>query len=579
VKVSASIDGKRIRVSFPYSNEAVAAIKDVPGRRFVPRDKGGPHWNVPLNMDTARRLRECFGAALAADEALLDWGRQELQKERNLAAIMDEDQVIELERLPHVHPELHGWLRDYQIKDIAFMAKTDCMNANQPGLGKTVEVIASAIEAGLENGPHLVIAPATSLRSVWRPEINRWLPDHLVICYSGELSKGERAMAVTSMRDAVRDGKPFWLVTTPHMFRRGLPVDGNWNTVTIDEFHKAGLCNPGTLLAKAAYAVQAQRKFALSGTPMGGHPIKLWGALHYLNKQYFNSKWQWAEQWLVVDDNGFGKDILGVQPGRGEEFNKHLSKFMIRRLKLDVAKELPPKQYINIWTEMSPGQRAQYEKFQADAEVRIDEEHVSAFGVLAEMTRLKQFANAKCKLDSDRNVIPSDDCNKLNYVLEKLEERGIRADDPEGDEVAVVASESARMVDMVSEFLNKKGIENAVIAGHVKHSERADIVKEFQNGNGPRVIVITTTAGGVSITLDKADSLHILDETWNPDDQEQLEDRLHRISRAHQVTIYYYRTKDTIQENIYRVNINKRITNKNVLDAWSAIKRVKKIEL
>jgi SNF2 family DNA or RNA helicase len=79
-------------------------------------------------------------------------------------------------------------------------------------------------------------------------------------------------------------------------------------------------------------------------------------------------------------------------------------------------------------------------------------------------------------------------------------------------------------------------------------------------------MVIVTTAGGVAITLDQADSIHILDETWTPDDQEQLEDRIHRVSRVHNVTVYKYRSNNSIEQYIAGVNFDKAMINRNILE-------------
>jgi SNF2 family DNA or RNA helicase len=106
-----------------------------------------------------------------------------------------------------------------------------------------------------------------------------------------------------------------------------------------------------------------------------------------------------------------------------------------------------------------------------------------------------------------------------------------------------------------------------MITGDTKQSERTRIVERFQRGeNPPRVLVITTTAGGVAITLDRAESVHIMDETWDPDDQSQLEDRVHRISRIHQVTVYKYRSLGTIEELIHKRVGDKQLTNETIMD-------------
>jgi SNF2 family DNA or RNA helicase len=134
------------------------------------------------------------------------------------------------------------------------------------------------------------------------------------------------------------------------------------------------------------------------------------------------------------------------------------------------------------------------------------------------------------------------------------------------DNVAVVASQHEETVSMVHRYLNEHGIPAAKITGKVtRKGERTRLVRQFQKGE-LKVMCMTTTAGGVAITLDRADTVHILDETWNPDDQEQLEDRIHRLSRVHQVVCYYYRSLETIETYIQEVAGGKAITNREILD-------------
>ncbi|HWI69267.1 MAG TPA: DEAD/DEAH box helicase, partial [Nitrospiraceae bacterium] len=230
---------------------------------------------------------------------------------------------------------------------------------------------------------------------------------------------------------------------------------------------------------------------------------------------------------------------------------------------------LPSKSVIDVYCSMTPKQRKQYDKFAKDAEIRIDDQRLSATNVLAEYARLKQFANAMCTLETRDNgelvVMPTEESGKLQDLLEKLDQEGIRKVEPEPRARAIVSSESKRMVDMVTVALKKAGIHCDSLTGDTLDSGK--ILKKFKSGDEePYVIVMTTTTGGVSLNLEETGSVHILDETWNPDDQEQLEDRGDRGSRTESLRVYYYRTKDSIQEYIARVTDGKAVTNKNVLD-------------
>lgn len=594
-------EGDRIKVTFDYDRDDVKRIKSVPGARWYPPNKGGPHWLLPRDLTSARILREAFGDRLVLGPRVKAWGKEAREKEAKLAGLSDAKDA-DLPNLRNHHPKFYKWLRDYQRAGAAMMAATSCINADEPGTGKTAQTIASILERS-PHGRHLIVAPKTSLNSVWADHFER-LSDLPYITMSGDDTAEERFEVIQFMKDCFANDEPLALILNPAFIRfvedkdaepeyvKGKKVkpmkpawpelfEVQWSTVVFDEYHKMGLANNATNTFRAANSLSAEHKLLLSGTPMGGKPIKMWGALHFLDPASFTSKWRWADQFLVVSDvdggrSGMHKVIEGVRDEREQAFWDHLKPYMVRRTKREILPELPAKLRIDRWCEMTPTQKKQYEKFAADAELKIEEENLSATGVLAEYMRLKQFSNAKQKVahmgNGDLKVLPTFDSGKLPVILELLEERGINPtkggekDDSEGDEQVVIFSQFSTVVDMIHEWLTTvHGIKAEKITGATKGEHRTDLVTRFQSGE-VRVLVISTTAGGVALTLDKASTAIIVDETWDPDDQVQAEDRVHRISRIHQVTIYYLRSKGTIEEYIQKVVGGKAITNKNILD-------------
>lgn len=610
----------RIAVHFPYDPQAVKLIKTVGGRSFVPKEKGGPFWTVPLNLEAARRLREAFGDGLQLGDGLRAWGHDQVQRERNLSGLSIADDA-DLDVLPGANPliwdiiegkRIPGYRKDhplgrkrkprkYQRADIKMMSLANVLNANQPGTGKTIEVIGAVIESGkLDAGPHLVSAPVRSLENVWAAELERQgLP-----VFTAE-QPAERKRVVAEGLKLALAGQPCWIVVNPDMLRvkkitkeseEDLTVakdhKGNrykygselqeglsnvdWETVTVDEFHKTGLNNRLTLFSVGLKMLKSQRRFALSGTPMGGKPRRLWHVLHWLEPEEYKAEWTWIDNWLEKDDNGFGVKVGGIVPHREEDFYRSHAKHMVRRMKREALPGLPPKQRIVVTCKMTAGQRKQYEKFKKESEIKIGKEKLVATNVLAEYARLKQFANAKCtietleRIESDEAghatmVVPTMDSGKLPQLLQKLDEHGIRKTDPEPGARAIVASESKRMVKLTVEYLRGEGIEAEALTGETKDSR--PMIKRFQEGDDvPFVLVMTTTTGGVSLNLERANSVHILDETWNPDDQEQLEDRGDRGSRETPLMCYYYRTADTIQDYIASTTEGKAVTNSTALD-------------
>lgn len=643
VNAEVSEDGDRVNVTFQYAPERVVKIKLVPSARFVPKDKGGPLWRLDLDLPTMRKLREQFGNEMSLGPKLKAWGQGEVTKETKLISMSQADDA-KLDRIPKrmlKGVKLKGMkkkfaLRPYQKADIKFMSETNSINANQPGAGKTVETIGAIMEAGLEWSRLLVFAPVTSLRTVWEDEIKQayqlagW--DEPVIL-TGD-NPNERKAAIKEAKELAEEDCAFWLVLNPAMARMKRIREGkgdnakfreelacpelgeiDWDVITIDEFHLMGLSNPTTMTARGVNAIaemtQPERRYALSGTPMGGKPIKLWGALHFLNPGEFSSRWNWARHWLVINTNRYGSNIEGIMPGREVDFYNHLKPYLVRRTKREALPGLPPKQTIPVWCSMSATQHEQYHHFATEAEWRIEDAEeggrLTATNVLAEYTRLKQFASAYCEVSktgrerngvSEIQVKPTTDSGKFLQLVEKLKEENVIGTSKEMDEnlkSALVFSQFKPFVYAIAKYLTEESkVPCGIITGDTKQivrtalknsfqeqslepleaipgrSRTEDIQKLIKDKTPPRVMVMSTQAGGASITLTQADSVHIMDETWVPDAQEQAEDRAHRgddkTMDKDEVRIYYYRTKGSIEEYIQKLVADKQLNNKTVLD-------------
>jgi hypothetical protein len=604
----------RIDVHFPYDPIAVAKIKLVAGRRFIGKDKGGPFWRCPLDLETARELRRHFPDLVLGD-GLRAWGRDQVQRERNLASLAVAEDA-ELTRAPALVPELcevidgkpqtwlglpplpngepHPLMRDrsprpYQRADIAMMAQCNPLNANQPGTGKTLEWIGAVAETPeVEwNGSHLIINLVTAHWDPWVVELTRYT-DHPVLW--GDSPEG-RADAIREAKRMDEAGEPFWLVVgyddvrlyrdkeqpkkmiegkLQHPFAERHPdlFKIAWESVLIDEFHKSGLPNQKSLFARGAARLDAAKRGAMSGTPMGGKPRRLFPTLQWLQPSEYTSFWTWAEKWLHITENDLGyKSVGGLRGDVVDEFYRAHARIMVRRMKREALPGLPEVQWNLVECPMTPKQRAQYSEFAKEAELAIDEGRIAATNVLTEYTRLKQFANSRQEL-RDGSPYPTTDSGKLPLLLDRLAEQGVRVEEPEPRTRAIVASASQLFVEVVEEYLGQAGIAARRLDGTVTGADRNAVIEWYKDGTAeePRVIVMTTQTGGVSLNLEITGSVHILDETWNPDDQEQLIDRGDRGERTTALVVYTYRTAGTIQEYIAEVGEGKKITNSSLLD-------------
>jgi SNF2 family DNA or RNA helicase len=611
--------GDRIEVYFQFNRTLKDAVKQIPGKRFhnAAESVNGPHWSVPASIENARKLREIFGEGMELGEAIRRWGHLQVgnQQRRNSLGVAN-DYPLDKLSIAKTHPELARYLRPYQRADVALMAESNMLNTNQPGTGKTVEVLAALAEAGLTEGAHLVVAPVRSLENVWRIEIERWMPGTV---YTAE-GRAERVEAVREGIAAAKRGETVWILCNVEMIRpRKLKASENpadhdllkindykgghyvarddlqaelltidWTSYTMDEFHKWGLRSRDSLTTWGSSVIGAKRRYLLSGTPMGGIPATLFAPLRDVEPKKFSSFWRWAGEWLEVTEQvnpyaggGIVREVGNIKPGTDAKFYEAHAQHMVRRLKREALPGLPAKTRVVVPCDMTPKQRRQYEQFEADAEVTINgtegDQTVIATCVLAEFSRLKQFANAYCTLNAKGEVAPTTDSGKLPVLLDKLGEFGIakvNSKQPvhEPGARAIVASQSERMASMVSDYLEAQGIACGLLTGKTKASK--PIIDRFQgDDDAPYVIVMTTQTGGVSLNLEKTSSVHILDESWNPDDEEQLEDRGDRGSRETSLVCLYYRTTGTVQEYIAKVALGKQINNRNVLDLYRQVKR------
>lgn len=571
-------EGKRWCIDFAYSWSDVQAVKQIGGARFRKSDKC---WTVPATLDTWKGLLEAWPRKrLDIDASIIKKMKRRIRTAQQLIDLSTAEHA-ELTMLPETHPDLYEYVRTrgYQLADIAFMAlAAHPLNTNEPGTGKTIETIATVYEAGYDEAPVLVVAPKTALAPVWLQELSTWL-------YGTGVPAGTitgQGDPLWRLEEAALDGGPGWVVANPEAIKfrtNGTELappqkyewiyDVDWGVVIFDEFHRMGLNNDDTLAFQSFTKLKADKKIALSGTPMGGQPLKLWPMLKLLYPDEFGSKWAFAANWLyIIDENGY-KKIGDVRKERRDEFTQMIASYSTRRIKTEIMKWLPPKQYVEHYVQMTPKQAKQYEEWEREGEIEIDEETLSGLNVLSIYTRLRQFAGAVQRVevgkDGSIQLYPTEDSCKLPALMDILEERGIGDPDVEVTNPVIVFSQFTRMIDMVEGYLNKKGIKTAKITGAVKPAKRTQEIKDFQSGKVD-VFLMNTNAGGVAITLDRADTVVFLDETWNPDDQTQAEDRAHRGSKDRQVVVYKIITEGTKEEEIFRGNITKESINQRVLN-------------
>lgn len=529
--------------------------------------------------------------------------------------------------------------RHFQREGVDFAVKQrEVLIADEPGLGKTLQAIAALIEADV-TGSILVVAPKTAAYVTWPHELATWIPevapyDEWVII-GGKMTKLGRVRAVRRVLrwdlGKGRIGPRQWVVVSPNYLRLKAKTDWrgrfvydengdkiikpireafpallaiDWAAIIVDECHQTLSGATGNVKNQSAQRqglglleiASNGMRIAMSGTPFRGKHENLWGSLNWLKPDDYRTGpaayWHWVNTHFYVYQDYMGKRVVG---GIRDEkrFAREVQGLMIRRTKQEVAPELPRKLYggtplypnnkddkgpIAVWLDMFGSQKRVYEQMAQQAMAELEGGTLMANGVLALMTRLKQFANSHGFLGGSNNEFyPTFPSNKFDWIVDFLADRGIDGKGP-GESKVLVASQFTKIINLfATHFREKLNIPTFVLTGETNERERETLQREFQRGTtdsgepAPDLFMLNTKAGGVSLTLDAADDVILIDQTYISDDQLQVEDRVHRISRVHHVNIWYLASVGSIDESIAKHTYKMETSIKKILDGERGI--------
>lgn len=333
-------------------------------------------------------------------------------------------------------------------------------------------------------------------------------------------------------------------------------------------------------------------RIAMSGTPFRSKPQQIWSTLNWLDPVRWSAKWSFLEKFWEVRKGGYGGSfsIGELREDREEMLTAELSDVMIRRTRVQVRGDLPAKIYPSnvqdrddltpgIYLPMTAKQRDAYESMSKEGEALIEGGSLTAVGVLAEMTRMKQFAGASGRMewknDGKQAFKAHPEGNKYEWLLEFLLELGF----PDAPATKLVVA--SQFTDMLEAFakgmagersLSPKAqpLRYAMITGNVSGPQRERNIADFENAkSGLNLLFINTKAGGSAITLDAADIMVILDETYVDDEQQQLEGRIDNRQPERKIaprSYYYLRSLGTIEEHIARRNAEAKARGAKLLD-------------
>ncbi len=422
-------------------------------------------------------------------------------------------------------PELTATLRPYQRQGVNWLSflreyGLNALLADDMGLGKTLQAIC------IMRGRTLVVAPTSVVHS-WRDQIQRFRPNMRVSLYHGPNRELCSEAAVT--------------ITTYAVMRLDIEklIDAGWEMVVLDEAQT--IRNPDSQVARAAYRLRAPFKVNLSGTPVENSLEDLWSQFYFLNPGLLGSRRDFEE--------GFSRAVRSGDANAATRLRSRVTPFILRRLKRDVAKELPPKTEVVLACELSADERTLYEAVLGASRTELLqrlEQGESVFSVLEILLRLRQACCHPALLPGHN--APSS--SKVDMLVESLAASIVQ------EHRALVFSQWTSLLDLVEPHLLERGISFSRVDGSTLN--RAELVEQFQRPDGPNVMLLSLKAGGLGLTLTAADHVYILDPWWNPAVEDQAADRAYRIGQEDPVIVHRLVAQDSIEERILELQQRKR---------------------
>jgi SWI/SNF-related matrix-associated actin-dependent regulator of chromatin subfamily A member 5 len=440
---------------------------------------------------------------------------------------------------------IQGKMRDYQLAGLNWLIRLyengiNGILADEMGLGKTLQTISLLgylHEFRGITGPHMVVAPKSTLGN-WMNEIRRFCPTLRAVKFLGNpderkhiredlLVAGKFDVCVTSFEMAIKEKSSL---------RRF-----SWRYIIIDEAHR--IKNENSLLSKTMRLYNTNYRLLITGTPLQNNLHELWSLLNFLLPEIFSSA-ETFDEWFQISGENDQQEVV-------QQLHKVLRPFLLRRLKSDVEKGLPPKKETILKVGMSQLQKHYYR-----ALLQKDLEVVNAGGERKRLLNIAMQLRKCCNhpylfqgaepgppyMTGDHLITSAGKMVLLDKLLPKLKERDSRV---------LIFSQMTRLLDILEDYLMYRGYLYCRIDGNTGGEDRDASIDSFNKpGSEKFVFLLSTRAGGLGINLATADVVILYDSDWNPQVDLQAQDRAHRIGQKKEVQVFRFCTEYTIEEKV-----------------------------
>jgi superfamily II DNA or RNA helicase len=438
---------------------------------------------------------------------------------------------------------LKATLRPYQEQGLSWLKFLDEIGsggvlADDMGLGKTIQTIALLLllKQDRKDIRALIVAP-TSVVSNWIREIERFGPTLTTALWHGAGRKGQ----------AGELEKANVIVTSYALLRRDIDLLKKLDLTYAILDEAQNIKNPLSATAHAAKELRAERRLALTGTPIENRLSEIWSIFEFVSPGLLPPLQKFEEKFARPIDQGDSK--------KAARLRATIHPFILRRTKMEVVKDLPPKIEIDKMIDLPADQRAVYTQVlrEVRAQVMGEVERLgvakSQIHILAGLTKLRQAACDVRLLGLPREF-SHDDSGKLAMLRELVDEC------ESGGHKVLVFSQFVTMLKLMASALDEDKVRYEYLDGSTV--DRQTRIDNFQSDPTIPVFLISLKAGGSGLNLTAADTVVHFDPWWNPAVEDQASDRAHRIGQHKVVTVYRLVAAGTIEEKILELKQEKK---------------------
>ena len=500
-----------------------------------------------------------FGDDVSEDAPAAEVGWSTVVADRRLEELLAA--LRDPSRLEQVHPgkALQATLRPYQEHGLRWLWLLQQLGlgaclADDMGLGKTLQVIALLLSLARQGQRRasLVVMPA-SLLANWQAEFTRFAGQlKVLVAHPSAMAAAELAALDASKLHA----HDVVLTTYGSLLRQEWPQANEWRMVVLDEAQ--AIKNPGARQTKAAKALRAGARVALTGTPVENRLSDLWSIFDFLCPGLLGTVGQ------------FGKYQKRLGPRGHAALRELVRPYILRRLKSDkrVIADLPDKTEVRRYCPLSKPQAVLYQQSVEDLARHLDEplEDQQRRGlVLAFLLRLKQICNHPSQWLGDGGYAEAGS-GKFQSLRELCEEIASR------QEKVLVFTQFRQIIDPLASLLAEVfGRPGLVLHGGTAVGKRQKLVEAFGRDDGPPFFVLSLKAGGTGLNLTAASHVVHFDRWWNPAVENQATDRAYRIGQRRNVLVHKFVCRGTVEERIDELILAKVALANELLDGGDEV--------